>query len=61
VQSTLNETFVHVHPDHSLDVVLLRFAQGAGLLPVVSRTALRVDGVITIDEITQFARQGKSR
>ena len=61
VQSTLDETFVHVHPDHSLDVVLVRFAQGAGLLPVVSRTALRVEGVITIDEITQFAKQGKSR
>ena len=41
VQSTLDETFVHVHPDHSLDVVLVRFAQGAGLLPVVSRTAMR--------------------
>ena len=48
LQSTLDETFVHVHPDHSLDVVLVRFAQGAGLLPVVSRTALRVEGVITI-------------
>ncbi len=61
LQSTLDETFVHVHPDHSLDVVLVRFAQGAGLLPVVSRTALRVEGVITIDEITQFAKLGKSR
>jgi len=61
VQSMLDETFVHVHPDHSLDVVLVRFAQGTGLLPVVSRTALRAVGVITIDEITQFARQGKSR
>jgi chloride channel protein, CIC family len=61
LQSALDETFVHVHPDHSLDVVLVRFAQGAGLLPVVSRTALRVEGVITIDEITQFAKQGTSR
>ena len=61
LQSTLDDTFVHVHPDHSLDAVLVRFAQGAGLLPVVSRTALRVEGVITIDEITQFAKQGKSR
>ncbi len=61
VQSILDETFVHVHSDHSLDVVLVRFAQGAGLLPVVSRTAMRVEGVITIDEITQFAKRGTSR
>jgi len=59
--STLDETFTHVHPDHSLDVVLVRFAQGVGLLPVVSRTAMRVEGVITIDDITKFARQDKRR
>ena len=59
VRSTLDETFVHVHPDHSLDVVLVRFAQGAGLLPVVGRTALRVEGVITIDEDHAVRQAGK--
>ncbi|MDA1184410.1 MAG: chloride channel protein [Acidobacteria bacterium] len=60
LESTLDETFVHVHPDHPLDVVLVRFAQSAGLLPVVGRTALRLEGVITVDEITQFGKRGKS-
>ena len=61
VGSILEETFVHVHPDHSLDIVLDRFSRSRGLLPVVSRAALGVEGVITIDEITQFAKRGKPR
>lgn len=61
VESVLDETFVHVHPDHSLDVVLERLAQSAGLLPVVSRTApRRAEGVITIDDITRFAARGQA-
>ena len=60
VGSMLDETFVHVHPDHSLDITLERFAESPGLLPVVSRAALRVEGVITIDDITRFAKHGKA-
>jgi CIC family chloride channel protein len=58
VGATAGESFLHVHPDHPLDVVLERFAQSAGLLPVVSRAAARrVEGVITLDEITGFAKR----
>ena len=61
VESVLDEAFVHVHPDHSLDVVLERLAQSAGLLPVVSRTApRRAEGVITVDDITRFATRGQA-
>jgi CIC family chloride channel protein len=57
VGSMVDDTFAHVHPDHSLDVVLERFADSPGLLPVVSRAvANRVEGVITLDDITHFAR-----
>jgi CIC family chloride channel protein len=43
---------VHVYPDHPLEVVLDRFAQTGGLLPVMSRTAAgRVEGVVTLDSI----------
>jgi CIC family chloride channel protein len=62
VGSMLDDEFIHVHPDHSLDTVLARLARSAGLLPVVSRVALRrVEGVITVDDITRFAKQGKTR
>jgi hypothetical protein len=41
-----------VYPDHPIDVVLDRFAQTGGLLPVMSRTAVgRVEGVVTLDSI----------
>jgi CIC family chloride channel protein len=64
--SVSDETFVHVHPDHPLDVVLDRFADSAGLLPVVSRAAARrIEGVIALDDITRFAtgrrRNGATR
>jgi CIC family chloride channel protein len=50
------ETSAHVHPDHPLDVVVQRFAGSGGLLPVVSRAdARRVEGAITLKEITAFA------
>lgn len=61
VGSTAYESFVHVHPDHPLDVVLQRFAESAGLLPVVSRAvARRVEGVISLDEITRFAKRRRT-
>ena len=58
VTSLVNASPVHAHPDHSVDVVLDRFAQSPGLLPVVSRTgARRVEGVVTLDSIVEFVRQ----
>jgi CIC family chloride channel protein len=52
VGSMIDGPTVHVYPDHPIDVVLDRFAQTGGLLPVMSRTAVgRVEGVITLDSI----------
>ncbi len=49
---------VHVHPDHPLDVVLERFAESPGVLPVMSRSdARRVEGVITLDGIVKIKRR----
>jgi CIC family chloride channel protein len=62
VTALLPDTFAHVHPDHPLDLVLERFAETAGLLPVVSRASVhRVEGVITIDDITRFAWRRRGR
>jgi CIC family chloride channel protein len=56
VGSAVDKSVPHVHPDHSLDVVLERFAGSPGLLPVVSRSAVhRVEGVIALDDITRLA------
>jgi chloride channel protein, CIC family len=58
VGSLVETPFAHVHPDHGLDVVLERFAESAGLLPVVSRaTARRVEGVIASANITQLGKR----
>jgi CIC family chloride channel protein len=52
IRSLVGATIAHVHPDHSLDVVLDRLAESGGALPVVSRTeARRVEGVITHDSL----------
>jgi CBS domain containing-hemolysin-like protein len=56
VGSLVSDSFAHTHPDHPLDVVLERFAQSRGALPVISRVAAhRVEGVITLDDITGLA------
>jgi CIC family chloride channel protein len=48
VSALVGSAFLHVHPDHPLDVVLDRLGQSDGLLPVVSRTeAHRLEGVVT--------------
>jgi CIC family chloride channel protein len=58
VGSLAEESIVHVHPDHPFDVVVERFAQSPGLLPVVSRDqARRVEGFVTLDEVTRFVDQ----
>jgi CIC family chloride channel protein len=52
IASVVEREFVHVHPDHPLDVVLDRLSETSGLLPVVSRTDVtRVEGVVTADSI----------
>jgi CIC family chloride channel protein len=46
------ESFVHAHPDHTMDVVLERLEESGGLLPVVSRTDARhLEGIITPDSL----------
>ena len=58
----VDETFAHVHPDHSMDIVLERLAESAGLLPVVSRVASRrVLGVIAYEDIASFAKRRADR
>lgn len=61
--SMLDGEYVHVHPDHPIDVVLDRFAQTGGVLPVVSRTAARrVEGIVTLDSILKVVdRRARGR
>ena len=48
---------VHVHPDHVVDVVLERFRQSDGKLPVISRTdARRKLGVITMASLMSYVQ-----
>jgi chloride channel protein, CIC family len=62
IGSLVDDSPVHVHPDHPIDVVLERFAQSPDLLPVVNRTeARRVEGIITVDSIVSFVHQRKRR
>ena len=52
IGSLVDQDFVHVHPDHPLDVVLDRLSDTQGVLPVVSRTDIRrVEGVVTTDSL----------
>jgi hypothetical protein len=56
VSSIAGQAFVHVHPDHTLHVVLERFAESGDILPVVSRGAVHhVEGVVTTDSILKIA------
>jgi CIC family chloride channel protein len=55
IVALLGDSFVHVHPDHPIDVVLERLSRSGGMLPVVSRTeAHRLEGVITPDSLLTF-------
>jgi CIC family chloride channel protein len=50
--------YAHVHPDHSLEVVLERLGQNPGVLPVVSRKQVReVLGIITPKTVMQFLQK----
>jgi Mg/Co/Ni transporter MgtE len=61
VGSLAEDPLVHVHPDHPFDVVVERFAQSSGVLPVVSRVqARRVEGVVTIDEVARFVERRRT-
>ena len=52
VGSMVGDQFVHVHPDHPIDVVIERFARSEGLLPVVSRADVsRIVGVVRLRDI----------
>ena len=63
ISSVVAGEYVHVHPDHPLDVVLDRLSETDGLLPVVSRTDVkRVEGVITAKSIVATRdRRGADR
>jgi CBS domain-containing protein len=55
-------SFVHAHPDHSMDIVLDRFEESGGMLPVVNRSdAHRLEGVITSDSLTRRWRPPADR
>jgi CIC family chloride channel protein len=61
VGTIVERSFAHVHPDHGLDLVVERLAESAGLLPVVSRAAAsRVEGVITLDDITRLGQRRRT-
>ena len=57
VASLVSDRYVHVHPDHTFEVVMERFADSPELLPVVSREDMRrVEGVVTADDLTRYVR-----
>lgn len=58
VGTLLDDAFVHVHRDHPLDVVLDRFNESPGVLPVVSRRDIgRLEGVVVLDDIARLLRR----
>ncbi|HEX8811777.1 MAG TPA: chloride channel protein, partial [Terracidiphilus sp.] len=58
IATIVTKEHAHVHPDQSIEVVLDRLAQSAGLLPVVSRNQVsRVEGVITPQTLIQFVQR----
>jgi chloride channel protein, CIC family len=60
VGSIVEPTTVHVHPDHPLEVVLERFAQSPGILPVIDRAdSGHVEGIVTMEEVLRFV-QGRT-
>jgi CIC family chloride channel protein len=57
LQNLAKMEFEHVHPDHSLDIVISRLGKNPGLLPVVSRAnAKQVVGVITPKTLMEYVQ-----
>ncbi len=55
ITSLLISDIAHVHPDHSLELVLERLGKNPGVLPVVSRSEVRhILGVITPQRMIDF-------
>jgi CBS domain-containing protein len=60
IGSLLPASFVHVHDDHPIDVVLERLWKGGGLLPVVSRVDVhKVAGLVTAESILRSGDPGR--
>jgi CIC family chloride channel protein len=58
IATIAQQSFVHAHPDHAIDVVLERLEESGGLLPVVSRTDVHhLEGVITATSLTRRRRR----
>ena len=58
ISGLINTHSAHVHPDHSLDLVLERLDKNQGMLPVVSRKHVReILGVVTPQTIYQFLQR----
>jgi predicted transcriptional regulator len=57
ITTIVTDNYAHVHPDHPLERVLDRLAKNPGLLPVVSRSVNRVEGVITPQTLVQFVQE----
>ena len=54
IEGLTETTFNHAHPDHTIDVVMERLADNDGVLPIISRDdTRRVEGVITLDDMTR--------
>ena len=52
VEAIVDPEFVHVHPDHPLDLVVERLGESGGLLPVVSRADVhRLMGVLAVEDV----------
>jgi CIC family chloride channel protein len=59
ITAVFDDAFVHLHPDHPIEVVLERLSQSGGMVPVVSRSEFRrVEGVITPDTLLRADRDG---
>jgi CIC family chloride channel protein len=55
VGSLAHHIVVHVHPDQPFEVVIGRYWETRGVLPVVSRDDIQeVVGLVTLDDITRF-------
>lgn len=61
MSAVIENSFVHAHPDHSIEVVIERLAESGGVLPIVSRIeAQRVEGVVTAESVLSIRDQRTS-